>query len=167
MVIKLTKMTPKEQVYKFLAEVPDPEIPVINIVELGVIRDVLFYGSYIEILLTPTYSGCPAMDMIEKMIKEKLHSKDYESVKVTLVYKPVWTTDWMNEETKEKLRAFGIAPPKGVTSSKKTLLNEESIACPQCKSENTELKSMFSSTACKALYICSDCLEPFDYFKCI
>ena len=162
-----TKMTPKEQVYKFLAEVPDPEIPVITIVELGVVRDVLFYGSSIEILLTPTYSGCPAMDMIEQMIKEKLYSKGYEYVKVTLVYKPVWTTNWMNEKTKEKLRAFGIAPPKGETSSKKTLLHEETIACPQCKSENTELKSMFSSTACKALYICSDCLEPFDYFKCI
>ena len=167
MVNNFTKLTPKEQVYKFLAEVPDPEIPVITIVELGVVRDILFNGSSIEILLTPTYSGCPAMDMIEQMIKEELHSKGYESVKVTLVYKPVWTTDWMNDETKEKLRAFGIAPPEGESISKKTLLNEESIACPQCKSENTELKSMFSSTACKALYICSDCLEPFDYFKCI
>lgn len=167
MVSVSSNLTPKEQVYKFLAEVPDPEIPVITIIELGVVRDVLFHDSSIEVLLTPTYSGCPAMDMIDKMIKEKLHSKGYGSVKVTLVYKPVWTTDWMNEKTKEKLRSFGIAPPKGQTNSKKSLLHEESIACPQCKSENTKLKSLFSSTACKALYICTDCLEPFDYFKCI
>tara|TARA_B100001093_G_C26849653_1_gene1024506 strand:- start:777 stop:1280 length:504 start_codon:yes stop_codon:yes gene_type:complete len=167
MVKFLSNLTPKQQVYKYLEEVPDPEIPVINIIELGVVRDVLFHDSSIEVLLTPTYSGCPAMDMIDNMIKHKLHAKGYESVKVTLVYNPVWTTDWMNEETKEKLRLFGIAPPKGKSSSKKSLLKGEYILCPRCKSKNTNLKSMFSSTACKALYICSDCLEPFDYFKCI
>ena len=157
----------KKLIYRYLSEISDPEIPVINIVEMGVVRDVLFHDSNIEIKLTPTYSGCPAMDMIHQLVEEKLHSKGYNSVNVTLVYKPVWTTDWMSDETKEKLRRYGIAPPIGKVTSKKALLSKENVSCPQCGSINTEMKSMFGSTACKALYTCKQCLEPFDYFKCI
>ena len=157
----------KKLIYRYLSEISDPEIPVINIVEMGVVRDVLFHASNIEIKLTPTYSGCPAMDMIHQLIKEKLHSKGYNDVVVTLVYKPAWTTDWMSDETKQKLTNYGIAPPVGKVVSKKTLLNNEYVSCPQCGSKNTEMKSMFGSTACKALYVCKKCLEPFDYFKCI
>ena len=157
----------KKLIYRYLSEISDPEIPVINIVEMGVVRDVLFHGSKLEIKLTPTYSGCPAMDMIHQLVEEKLHSKGYNSIEVTLVYKPAWTTDWMTDETKQKLARYGIAPPVGKVASKKTLLNNEHVSCPQCGSKNTEMKSMFGSTACKALYVCKKCLEPFDYFKCI
>tara|TARA_Y100001954_G_scaffold222746_1_gene260333 strand:- start:426 stop:917 length:492 start_codon:yes stop_codon:yes gene_type:complete len=157
----------KKLVYRYLSEISDPEIPVINIVEMGVVRDVLFHDSKLEIKLTPTYSGCPAMDMIHQLIEEKLHSKGYNFVEVTLVYKPAWTTDWMSDETKQKLTRFGIAPPVGKVASKKTLLNNDHVSCPHCGSKNTEMKSMFGSTACKALYVCKKCLEPFDYFKCI
>ena len=157
----------KESIYQLLAQVPDPEIPVVNIIEMGMIRDVIVTPKKVEVFLCPTYSGCPAMDMIESMVKEKLLASGFLNVLVTLVYKPAWTTDWMNAQTKEKLRAFGIAPPVGKVLSKKSLLANETVACPQCRSENTKIKSMFGSTACKALYTCSECLEPFDYFKCI
>lgn len=161
-------LTEKQQrIYSYLSEISDPEIPVINIVEMGVVRDVLFHDLNVQILLTPTYSGCPAMDMIDRLILEKLNSKGFNSVEITLVYKPAWTTDWMTDETKEKLRKYGIAPPVGKTASKKSLLNHEVVSCPQCNSSNTKMKSMFGSTACKALYVCNNCLEPFDYFKCI
>tara|TARA_B100001057_G_scaffold143136_1_gene142846 strand:- start:1358 stop:1849 length:492 start_codon:yes stop_codon:yes gene_type:complete len=163
----MTLVENKKLIFRYLSEISDPEIPVINIVEMGVVRDVLFHTSNIEIKLTPTYSGCPAMDMIHQLIKEKLHSKGYNDVVVTLVYKPAWTTDWMSDETKQKLTNYGIAPPLGKATSKKTLLNNEYVYCPQCGSKNTEMKSMFGSTACKALYVCKKCLEPFDYFKCI
>ena len=157
----------KESIYQLLAQVPDPEIPVVNIIAMGMIRDVIVTPEKVDVFLCPTYSGCPAMDMIESMVKEKLLASGFLNVLVTLVYKPAWTTDWMNAQTKEKLRAFGIAPPVGKVLSKKSLLANETVACPQCRSENTKIKSMFGSTACKALYTCSDCLEPFDYFKCI
>ena len=157
----------KESIYQLLAQVPDPEIPVVNIIEMGMIRDVIVTPKKVEVFLCPTYSGCPAMDMIESMVKEKLLASGFLNVLVTLVYKPAWTTDWMNAQTKEKVRVFGIAPPVGKVLSKKSLLANETVACPQCRSENTKIKSMFGSTACKALYTCSDCLEPFDYFKCI
>lgn len=160
-------MRTKEQIYQYLSEITDPEIPVVNIIEMGMVRGVQCIADQVEVFLCPTYSGCPAMDMIDSMVKEKLHDKGCSSVKVTLVYKPAWTTDWMSTETKEKLRAYGIAPPEGSALSKKALLNEESVTCPQCGSVNTEIKSMFGSTACKALYTCKECLEPFDYFKCI
>lgn len=160
-------MHKKEEIYQYLSEINDPEIPVVNIIEMGMVRDVVCTEDLIEVFLCPTYSGCPAMDMIDSMIKQKLQEKGCSAVKVTLVYKPAWTTDWMTAETKEKLRKYGIAPPEGSALSKKALLNEEAVTCPQCKSKNTQVKSMFGSTACKALYTCKDCLEPFDYFKCI
>lgn len=164
---RVSLLEKKKLIYRYLSEISDPEIPVINIVEMGVVKDVLFHGSKLEIKLTPTYSGCPAMDMIHQLVEEKLLFQGYNDVVITLVYKPVWTTDWMSNETKEKLRRYGIAPPVGKVTSKKALLNKENVCCPQCGSANTEMKSMFGSTACKALYICKQCLEPFDYFKCI
>ena len=163
----MSSLEEKRLIYKYLSEISDPEIPVINITEMGVVRDVLLHKEKLEIFITPTYSGCPAMDMIDQMIKDKLNNKGYEYVVVTLIYKPAWTTDWMSNKAKEKLRLYGIAPPVGEAKSKKGLLNQENVICPYCDSNDTEIKSMFGSTACKAMYQCKKCLEPFDYFKCI
>lgn len=163
------KYTTKD-IWNFLEEVPDPEIPVISVVELGVIRDVIIEDNKtVTIVITPTYSGCPAMKTFEQDIISKLTEKGFKEVKIKTVLSPAWTTDWISDEAKEKLRAFGIAPPVKGTEDKGVLFNDgpKNIACPNCNSTNTKLKSQFGSTACKALYICNDCQEPFDYFKCI
>lgn len=158
----------EKDIFSFLEEIPDPEIPVINIVELGVIRKITPGPNSVEIELTPTYSGCPAMKQMEDDIITVLKSKGIESVHVKTVYTPAWTTDWISTEAREKLRKYGIAPPEGSTSDKSVLMGKEKhIKCPRCGSMNTVLVSQFGSTACKALYKCRDCLEPFDYFKCI
>lgn len=143
---------------EFLEQVTDPEIPVISVIDLGIVRDVKVNGEEVEVVITPTYSGCPAMLEIEKDINNTLKAAGVEKVKVTTVLSPAWTTDWMSEEGKRKLEEYGIAPPNPT--------NPDDIDCPQCKSKNTVLLSQFGSTACKSLYKCSDCLEPFDYFKC-
>ncbi|MFT4663221.1 MAG: ring-1,2-phenylacetyl-CoA epoxidase subunit PaaD [Polaribacter sp.] len=157
----------KENILQILQEVPDPEIPVLTIEDLGIIRDVkIGEKEHIEVIITPTYSGCPAMDMIEVNIKSALQSAGYNNILVTTVLAPAWTTDWLTEEGKRKLKAYGIAPPIG-TVNKAALLGEEAnIECPQCGSTNTKIISQFGSTACKSLFKCLDCLEPFDYFKC-
>lgn len=157
------------EIMELLKQVPDPEVPVLNIIDLGIIRRVETKDHTITVDITPTYSGCPAMDMIEKQVKELLSEAGFMEIQVNTVYSPAWTTDWLTEEAKQKLLEYGIAPPVHSTINKKALLGKESpvIRCPQCKSTNTEMKSQFGSTACKALYICKDCLEPFDYFKCI
>lgn len=161
-------MLTENQIYNLLSEIPDPEIPVINIVDLGILRNVKFDNDVCVVTITPTYSGCPAMKVIEDDIKAKLKEKGIEKVKVELVYSPAWTTDWINDEAKAKLEKYGIAPPLHSTIDKGVLLGKtKSIKCPQCGSENTEMISQFGSTACKALYKCLDCKEPFDYFKCI
>jgi ring-1,2-phenylacetyl-CoA epoxidase subunit PaaD len=161
-------MKTKQEILKLLSVIPDPEIPVITIAELGVIRDVVIEGENVEIKITPTYSGCPAMKRMEDDIVEVLNTEGIENIKVTMVYSPAWTTDWIPEEAKEKLRMYGIAPPQESTQDKSWLTGKsKNIKCPRCKSENTRLVSQFGSTACKALYQCNDCLEPFDYFKCI
>ncbi len=158
----------KENILKLISEIPDPEIPVITISELGVIRDVIVDGGNVEIKITPTYSGCPAMKQMEDDIRTILNKNGIKNLKVTLVYSPPWTTDWIPEEAKEKLRKYGIAPPEKTTEDKSWLTGKNKIIlCPRCKSQNTKLISQFGSTACKALYQCQDCLEPFDYFKCI
>jgi ring-1,2-phenylacetyl-CoA epoxidase subunit PaaD len=161
------QMTTKEKILSLLSEIPDPEIPVINIHELGILRDVEVNGNDVEVIITPTYSGCPAMKQIEEDIIEKLKSIGIENVKVKMVYHPAWTTDWLTDEAKEKLRKFGIAPPEK-TSLNTHILHQENkiISCPHCGSKNTELISQFSSTACKSIYKCRDCKEPFEYFKC-
>jgi ring-1,2-phenylacetyl-CoA epoxidase subunit PaaD len=148
----------KSTILKILESVTDPEIPVISITDLGIIRDVKIDNNQIEVSITPTYSGCPAMLEIEKDINNALKKQGINNFKITTVLSPAWTTEWMTDSGKQKLKEYGIAPPNPT--------NPEDIACPQCESNNTELLSQFGSTACKSLYRCKDCLEPFDYFKC-
>ncbi|MBL4592201.1 MAG: phenylacetate-CoA oxygenase subunit PaaJ [Flavobacteriales bacterium] len=163
-----TKYT-TEQIWEFLSEIPDPEIPVINIVELGVLRKVEISNNSIIVSITPTYSGCPAMKAFEDDIKTKLKEKGITNFEINTIHSPAWTTDWINEEALLKLKNYGIAPPIKGTEDKGTLFGSDlkTVQCPQCNSKNTSLTSQFGSTACKALYQCKDCLEPFDYFKCI
>ena len=162
-------MKSKEHILALLSEIPDPEIPVITIVELGVIRDIqVIDDTTIELKITPTYSGCPAMKQMEDDIITTLNKKGIEHVRIKTVYTPAWTTDWISEDAKEKLRKYGIAPPQESTTDKSFLTGKtKQIKCPRCGSLHTEMVSQFGSTACKALYKCKDCLEPFDYFKCI
>ena len=156
------------EIFRILSEIPDPEIPVISIIELGILRDVKWDGELCTVVITPTYSGCPAMKVIEDDIRIKLKEIGIGNVKVELVYSPAWTTDWISDEAKEKLRAYGIAPPEHTSMDKGLLLGKQRhLKCPQCGSEHVEMISQFGSTACKALYRCNDCREPFDYFKCI
>lgn len=159
----------KEHILSLLSEIPDPEIPVISIIELGVIRDIeITDDSTITLKITPTYSGCPAMKQIEDDVRKKLSENGFTTITINTIFSPPWTTDWITPEAKEKLRIYGIAPPEHSTEDKSWLTGKsKSIACPRCKSQNTKLISQFGSTACKALYQCQDCLEPFDYFKCI
>lgn len=158
------KLSEKE-IYNLISNIPDPEIPVITIEDLGILREVKIVNDKVEVYITPTYSGCPAMKTIENDIISILKQNDVEPFVVKTVFSPVWTTDWLSDEAKEKLRRYGISPPENSTSDKNVLLNR-AVRCPQCNSANTELVSQFGSTACKALYKCKDCLEPFDHFKC-
>ena len=158
-----------EHIQSLLSAIPDPEIPVITIIELGVIRDIeITDETSISLKITPTYSGCPAMKQIEDDVREKLTENGFKNITINTIFSPPWTTDWITPEAKEKLRKYGIAPPEHSTEDKSWLTGKtKTIACPRCKSQNTKLISQFGSTACKALYQCQDCLEPFDYFKCI
>lgn len=158
----------KAEVLNVLSEIPDPEIPVISIVELGVIREIMVDGKNIEVKITPTYSGCPAMKQMEDDVKKKLRESGFEAITIRTVYNPAWTTDWLSAEAKRKLQKYGIAPPEESTNDKSFITGKtKSITCPRCKSVNTIMISQFGSTACKALHKCNDCLEAFDYFKCI
>jgi ring-1,2-phenylacetyl-CoA epoxidase subunit PaaD len=161
-------MHTKDSIFSVLSEIPDPEIPVISIVELGVIRDVIISGNDIEVIITPTYSGCPAMKQMEDDVRKKMQEQGFENIKITTVYNPAWTTDWLSDEAKLKLQKYGIAPPEESTTDKSFLTGKpKHVTCPRCKSKNTAMISQFGSTACKALYKCNECLEVFDYFKCI
>lgn len=162
----MSQLEKTKGIWSLLEQVSDPEIPVLSIIDLGVVRDVRLNDGLVEVDITPTYSGCPAMNMIENEIKALLAENGLPSV-VRLVLSPAWTTDWMSENGKKKLREYGIAPPQDETMSMNTLFGRpEAIVCPHCGGNHTELVSQFGSTACKALYKCKDCLEPFDYFKC-
>lgn len=153
--------------FPILKSVPDPEIPVLSIIDLGVVRHAELQEKKAVVDITPTYSGCPAMDVIGDDIRKALIEKGYEP-KVNLILSPAWTTDWMTDEGKQALEKYGIAPPMDAISDKKALLGEEQvIPCPQCQSKNTKLVSQFASTACKAMFKCQDCEETFDYFKCL
>lgn len=155
----------KEEVIQLLASIVDPEIPVVTIEEMGMLRDVVLHDDVCEVIVTPTYSGCPAMGIIAADIKALLDEHDIKPNKVTLVYDPAWTTDWMTEIAKTKMNAYGIAPP--ISSNCGNVMQaENTITCPRCGSNNTSVISRFGATACKALYKCLDCLEPFEYFKC-
>lgn len=160
--------TTTANVRSVLDKVMDPEIPVLSVLNLGVVRDIQLNGSNLEVVITPTYSGCPAMAMIEQQIREALERVGFEDVRVTTVLSPPWTTDWIDDDGRAKLSAYGIAPPAEGSPDKRLLFAEgPEVACPRCGSTDTEMISEFGSTACKALYRCRSCLEPFDYFKCI
>jgi ring-1,2-phenylacetyl-CoA epoxidase subunit PaaD len=157
-----------EKIWSILEQVNDPEVPVLSVTDLGIVRDVKVDGETVEVTITPTYSGCPAMQLIEWEIKANLIVNGYPNVKVTTVLSPAWTTDWMSEAGKQKLQEYGIAPPHPTASvcDINLFAKEEAIECPRCHSHHTTLVSRFGSTACKAHYRCEDCKEPFDYFKC-
>lgn len=150
------------QLRRLLEQVADPEIPVISISELGILRDVATDQDTVVVTITPTYSGCPAMHEISNEIKKVLHLSGIEKVNVKLLLSPPWTTDWMSQSGKDKLREYGIAPP-----IEKGQSEQGHVKCPQCGASETTKVSEFGSTACKALYKCQTCLEPFDYFKCL
>lgn len=157
-----------DSIWSILAEVPDPEIPALNIVEMGIVRDVRKEGDVWVVDITPTYSGCPAMKAIEDDVREVLEELKLSAYEVRTVISPPWTTDWMTEEAREKLRLEGIAPPLHSTADKLSIMGRtREILCPRCSSAETNMISQFGSTACKALYVCGSCKEPFDYFKCI
>jgi len=145
----------REAILKLLEEIPDPEIPVINILELGVLRDVQMTGEECTVYITPTYTGCPAMHLISTQIREVLTKQGVEQIVIKTVFAPAWSSENMTAHAKEKLKRYGIAPPT------------KTVQCPQCNSAEVSIISEFGSTACKALYRCNNCLEPFDYFKCI
>ena len=155
-------------IWRILKDVPDPEVPVLSVLDLGIVRDVIVDKGTAEVIITPTYSGCPAMDAIRVNIRMALLENGFKDVKITTVLSPAWTTDWMSEEGKQKLKTYGIAPPnpRQQVCNKDLFAAQEAVQCPQCNSYHTHRISEFGSTACKALYQCDDCKEPFDYFKC-
>ena len=161
-------MASLEEIKKVISEIPDPEIPVISIKELGVLKNIFYEEDSLKVVITPTYSGCPAMDRFQKDIIKKLEHLKVKNYEIKMQFDPAWTTDWITDEAKEKLRDYGIAPPTHKTKDKNSLLgNKQRIECPRCKTKETELVSQFGSTACKAMYRCTSCLEPFEYFKCL
>ena len=151
-----------------LESVTDPEVPVLTVNDLGIIRDVrLAEDGALEVVITPTYSGCPAMGVIEVNIRAALQEGGFDQVRVVTVLSPAWTTDWLSADGRRKLLEYGIAPPAEASLDKKALFGErKALVCPHCGSSDTEMISQFGSTACKALFRCRECLEPFDYFKC-
>ena len=147
------------EIWQWLEGVPDPEIPVVSVVDLGIVRSVAWNGDRLDVGLTPTYSGCPATSVISRDVETALRDRGIEKLAVETKLSPPWTTDWISDKGRAKLLDYGIAPPDPVTRGPK--------ACPYCKSDNVHLISQFGSTPCKALWRCGSCLEPFDYFKCL
>jgi ring-1,2-phenylacetyl-CoA epoxidase subunit PaaD len=155
----------RQRAWNAAATVVDPEIPVLTIADLGVLREVTVSDGHVEIAITPTYSGCPAMNMIALEIELALEREGFHKPSIRTVLSPAWTTDWMSEDGRRKLREYGIAPPLPA-SSRRALFGVQEVACPQCGSKDTEQLAEFGSTSCKALWRCKSCREPFDYFKC-
>jgi ring-1,2-phenylacetyl-CoA epoxidase subunit PaaD len=156
-----------QKLFEILETVSDPEIPVLSIMEMGVVRSAELKNGIVEVEITPTYSGCPAMDVIGDDIKVAFRKEGYEA-KVELILSPAWTTDWITPKGRTALEKYGIASPLAAEADKEALLgNKKLVKCPQCGSLNTKLISQFGSTACKAFFQCEECLEPFDYFKCL
>lgn len=160
-------MVNPELLRSYLQEVSDPEIPVLTIIDLGVVQQIYLEDALWIIELTPTYSGCPAMQQIEADILAKLQEKGVVNAKVKHVLSPAWTTDWISEEGRQKLRLYGIAPPVDEPDKSVLFGSAPKVACPKCNSQDTRMVSLFGSTACKAHYQCNECKEPFDYFKCL
>ncbi|MBC3381183.1 phenylacetate-CoA oxygenase subunit PaaJ [Serratia fonticola] len=165
--MNITRLQPAEipQIWHCLQQISDPELPVLSITDLGMVRDVERDGAGWHITFTPTYSGCPATEYLLNAIEQTLNEAGFRPVKITISLSPAWTTDWMNADARQRLREYGVAPPQGQTCEKP--LAHGPVQCPRCGSEHTEKISEFGSTACKALYRCCECREPFDYFKCI
>jgi ring-1,2-phenylacetyl-CoA epoxidase subunit PaaD len=157
-----------QAIWDLLKQVNDPEVPVLSITDLGIVRNVEIGDDEVLVTITPTYTGCPAVDAISMNIRLKLIEHGYRNVKIKQVLSPAWTTEWMSEAGRQKLKAYGIAPPNPMQQVCKPDLfqEDESVQCPRCNSYHTVMISRFGSTACKALYKCEDCHEPFDYFKC-
>ena len=164
-------MRARDEFWTAVGEVLDPEVPVLSVVDLGIVRDVREEDGTVVVDVTPTYSGCPAMRVIENDITEALHRAGATAVRVNTVFHPVWTTDWISPDARERLRAYGIAPPSGSAPVATELIplqrRAEPVACPRCGSRRTELRSEFGSTACKAIWYCTACAEPFEYLKAI
>ena len=158
----------ENRIWQILARITDPEVPVLTILDLGIVREVIADDTGVQVSITPTYSGCPAMDMIATQIRMELLSEGFNKVDIKSILSPAWTTDWMSEAGKQKLKAYGIAPPnqKQQVCQQDLFAANEAIQCPRCNSYHTQRISEFGSTACKALYQCLYCKEPFDYFKC-
>ncbi|MDP4664482.1 MAG: phenylacetate-CoA oxygenase subunit PaaJ [Salibacteraceae bacterium] len=157
-----------QQAWHVLNAVEDPEIPVVSIVDLGIVRQVFVQENSLYVHITPTYSGCPATQVIEDMVIDALNAANMQPFQVKTVLSPAWSTNFLTDEGKQKLEAYGIAPPAEDSVDKLALMGEEKqIACPLCKSTDTKMVSQFGSTPCKAHFKCNDCLEPFDYFKCL
>lgn len=158
----------KNTIFSYLEEIKDPEIPVLSIVDLGIVRDLILKEDELEVIITPTYTGCPAMDMIAASIIMEMAARGFKNTKVTFAISPPWTTDWMTESGKQKLKEYGIAPPnpRQQVCEPQLFAAAEAVQCPHCNSWHTQRVSEFGSTACKAQYRCEDCKEPFDYFKC-
>jgi ring-1,2-phenylacetyl-CoA epoxidase subunit PaaD len=160
--------TPRQKAWDIAATVCDPEIPVLTIEDLGILRNVQVTGEQVTVTITPTYSGCPAMDAIRDDLQAAFAKEGYTDVQVDLVLAPAWTTDWMTEAGKAKLQEYGIAPPSGMSNAARhagPIRLQMAVKCPQCASLHTKELTRFGSTSCKALYVCQDCKEPFDYFK--
>lgn len=158
----------ERDVWRLLTEVPDPEIPVLNVVELGVIRYVRGDDQRrIEVGVSPTYTGCPATEVIQSAIRSRLQAAGYPEIRIHSVLSPPWTSDWLTASAREKLKDYGIAPPAHAVSNPRRVFREPKVQCPRCASPQTQRVSEFASTPCKALYRCTACLEPFEYFKCI
>ncbi|QKG56094.1 phenylacetate-CoA oxygenase subunit PaaJ [Hymenobacter sp. BRD128] len=157
------------RIWQLLEEVSDPEVPVLSILDLGIVRAVAVEGGHVTVTITPTYSGCPAMSAIATDIRLRLLAEGYNNLTIKNQLSPAWTTDWMSAAGRAKLEEYGIAPPIDGTATGHVLNlfgQDTAVRCPRCKSAHTHLVSQFGSTACKALYQCDDCREPFDYFKC-
>ena len=167
-------MTRAERAWQVLDGVPDPEVPALSVRDLGIVRDVIDHGGELEVVLTPTYSGCPATEVIERSVLDALHEQGLGPARATLRRAPAWTTDWISDEGRRKLTEYGIAPPShvipaeaGTQSARIRIFGRQAdrIPCPRCASTNTERLSAFGSTACKAMYRCLSCREPFEHFK--
>lgn len=159
-------MPSESEIMALLSSVKDPEIPVLTVEDMGVIRSIEIDGNHVTVKITPTYSGCPAMDVIEKEVRSVLTNAGVD-VEVKTILSPPWTTDWISEHGKKKLLAVGIVPPQGSASKLSLTAQDPELNCPKCQSKNTQVISNFGSTACKALWKCNECLEPFEYFKCL
>ncbi|MBU2018683.1 MAG: phenylacetate-CoA oxygenase subunit PaaJ [Bacteroidetes bacterium] len=159
-------MVTEAQIWELLERVPDPEVPVLSVVDLGIVRKVEL-NEILRIDITPTYSGCPAMGVIEEQIKKELINAGIENFEVNTVLSPAWTTDWLSENGRKKLKEYGIAPPENEMDKSALFAKPLIVPCPNCDSRETRMVSEFGSTACKAHYVCKECREPFDYFKCL